>query len=145
MCRHRFGVLNNLYNELISEGITDVHIMGVNGYQYVNDSYDCMICNDECTSSTCDNGIRPLPWTQDYDNGFNCQGDNMGLCFADDSDSDIWDMWDITLRDLIILDRDGRFVTRINLTANNIDPAGLGTCSGNYESLKTLILSLRNM
>ena len=62
--------------------------MGINGYQYINDSIDCMICSNECTSSTCDNGPRILPWTQDYDDGINCQGENQGLCEADDDDSD---------------------------------------------------------
>ena len=64
MCRSRFGILNNLYNELISEGINDVEIIGINGFQYINDSYSCMICDDECT--TCGEP-RILPWTQDID------------------------------------------------------------------------------
>ena len=64
MCRNRFGVLNDLYNELVSEGINDVQIMGINGYQYINDSYSCMICDDNCT--TCSEN-RVLPWTQDID------------------------------------------------------------------------------
>ena len=41
--------------------------MGINGYQYINDSYHCMVCDDECTSSSCDGGARILPWVQDLD------------------------------------------------------------------------------
>ena len=116
--------------------------MGVNGYQYINDSIDCMICNDECTSSTCSSGPRILPWAQDYDDGVNCTDDNSGLCEADDTLGDIWDMWDITLRDLVILDRDGRYVTRINLTYTN--PDSNSTCGQNYETIKQLLISIRN-
>ena len=93
--------------------------MGVNGYQYIDDSVSCMICSDECTSNTCDSGPRALPWTQDYDDGLNCQGENSGLCEAHDGVSDVWEMWDITLRDLIILDRNGIEFSRVNLTYNN--------------------------
>ena len=43
MCRARFGVLNDMYLELIDEGINDVKFVGINGYQYIDDSLDCMI------------------------------------------------------------------------------------------------------
>ena len=76
--------------------------MGINGFQYIDDSYSCMICNDSCTSSTCADGPRILPWAQDYDDGLNCQGDNEELCSANDDESDVWDIWDINIRDLII-------------------------------------------
>ena len=46
-------------------------MMGVNGFQYIEDSISCMICEDECTSSTCEDGPRVLPWSQDYDDGLN--------------------------------------------------------------------------
>ena len=54
-------------------------MMGINGYQYIEDSVDCMICADDCTSSTCDDGPRVLPWSQDYDDGLNCQEENIDL------------------------------------------------------------------
>ena len=119
-------------------------MMGINGYQYINDSVNCMICNDECTSSTCDDGPRILPWTQDYDDGLNCQDENEGLCQASDDVSDVWDLWDVSLRDFIILDRHGNEYARINLTYNNPDPTELGECTGNYQKIKDLILAARN-
>ena len=103
-----------------------------------------MICNDECTSSTCDSGPRILPWVQDYDDGENCQGDNVGLCEANDEISDVWHSWNALLRDFVILDRDGAEFARINLTYNNPDPTELGECSGNYQRIKDLILAARN-
>ena len=111
MCRHRFGVLNDLYLDLQSEGIMDVSIMGINGYQYINDSIDGMI--EE----------RVLPWTQDIPS------------------VDAWGLWDVILRDLFILDRDGILITKINLTSFNPDPSS--TCGQNYETIKNVILNAR--
>ncbi len=125
MCRSRFGILNNLYNELITEGINDVEIIGINGFQYINDSYSCMICDDECT--TCGEP-RILPWTQDIDENEDDQGD-------------VWREWGVTLRDFVIVGRDGQELARINLTYNNPDPDS--TCGENYETIKNLILSFR--
>ena len=125
MCRSRFGILNNLYNELISEGINDVEIIGINGFQYIDDSYSCMICDDECT--TCGEP-RILPWTQDIDENEDYQGD-------------VWREWGVTLRDFVIVGRDGQELARINLTYNNPDPDS--TCGENYETIKNLILSFR--
>ena len=102
----------------------------MNGLQYINDSYNCMICDDSCTSSTCDEGPRTLPWTQDIDVDENGTGD-------------VWESWDITLRDLVFLDRQGNYVTRINLTSYNPDPIGMGECTDNYSTIKQLILDLR--
>ena len=133
-----------MYNELVNEGITDVKMKGINGYQYIDDSIDCMMCTDECTSSTCDSGPRILPWTQDYDDGLNCTENNQDLCYADDEASDVWDLWDASLRDFMILDRNGNEFARVNLTYNNPDPTELGECTGNYQKIKDLILSARN-
>ena len=71
MCRHRFGVLNDLHSELLSEGITDIHFMGMNGFQYINDANACMMCSDPELCSNCED-THHLPWTQDYDDGINC-------------------------------------------------------------------------
>ena len=116
-------------------------MMGINGYQYIDDSVDCMICNEECTSSTCNSGPRILPWAQDYDDGINCIDNNEGLCEASDENGDVWDLWDVSLRDFIILDRYGNEFARVSLTYNNPDPTELGECTGNYEKIKNLIES----
>ena len=113
--------------------------MGINGFDYINDSFDCMICNENC----CDEP-RVLPWAQDYDDGINCQDSNQGLCTSGDEDGDVWDLWNISLRDLVILDKHGVEFARINLTYNNPDPSELGECSGNYQKIKDLILAARN-
>ena len=140
MCRHRFGVLNDLYEELLAEGINDVKFMGINGYDYINDSYSCMICDHPEDCSNCDD-IDIIPWAQDLDDGQNCLNENEGLCELGDEDGDVWDMWDISLRDFLILDREGNLVARINLTYNNPDPNS--TCGENYQTIKNLILNAR--
>ena len=127
MCRHRFGVLDDLYNELVSEGITDVKFMGINGKQYEEDSYACMICDPDATCNNCD-GPRILPWTQDIDEDGN-------------GDGDVWESWNATIRDFVIVGRDGVELARVSLTYNNPDPDS--TCGENYETLKNLILSFR--
>ena len=119
-------------------------MMGINGFQYINDSVSCMICEDESTSYTCDDGPRILPWSQDYDDGLNCQEENLDLCYEEDEDGDVWDLWDASLRDFIILDRYGVEFARVNLTYNNPDPTELGECTDNYQKIKDLILAARN-
>ena len=59
-----------MYNELQAEGYTEVNIMGINGFQYMDNDYHCMICDtpDECSS--CDEA-RVLPWVQDVDDDDN--------------------------------------------------------------------------
>ena len=140
MCRARFGVLNDLYEELLSEGVDDVKFMGINGYDYIDDSYSCMICDEPDDCSNCDD-THTIPWAQDLDDGVNCQNENTGLCEALDEDGDVWDLWDISLRDFVILDREGKLVARINLTYTNPDPNS--TCGENYQTIKNLILNAR--
>ena len=52
-----------------------------------------------------------------------------------------WDQWNATIRDFVIVGRNGEELTRINLTYNNPDPDS--TCGENYETIKNLILSFR--
>ena len=140
MCRARFGVLNDLYLELLNEGIDDVKFMGINGFNYSNHSFNCMICDDLENCSNCDN-INTIPWTQDLDDGQNCLDQNQELCEPNDENGDVWDIWNVILRDLIILDREGKLVAKINLTYNNPDPTS--TCGENYDTIKNLILNAR--
>ena len=55
-----------MYLELQAEGYTEVNIMGINGFQYLDNDYHCMVCDDPQACSTCDE-IRVLPWVQDLD------------------------------------------------------------------------------
>ena len=61
-----------------------------------------------------------------------------------DENGDVWDLWDASLRDFIILDRYGNEFARVNLTYNNPDPTELGECTENYQKIKDLILAARN-
>ena len=155
MCRHRFGVLHDLYNDLQAEGYIEVDIIGINGFQYLDNDYHCMICDtpDECSSCDVE---RVLPWVQDLDDDDNDEiwddygadgipntgdlGEGDGV--PDETYGDVWESWEISLRDLIFLDREGNYITRLNLTSFNPDPTALGECTGNYDTIKDLIISL---
>jgi hypothetical protein len=144
-----------MYNELQDEGYTEVNIIGINGFQYLDNDYHCMICDtpDECSSCDVE---RVLPWVQDLDDDDNDEiwddygvdgipdtgdlGEGDGL--PDETYGDVWESWDISLRDLVFIDRDGNYISRINLTSFNPDPTALGECTDNYETIKQLILSL---
>jgi len=56
-------------------------------------------------------------------------------------EADVWGNWDITLRDLVIVNRQGYEVARVNLTPTNPDPNS--TCGENYQTIKDLIISAR--
>jgi len=70
-----------------------------------------------------------LPWVQDLD----ADGDSVG---------DVWGGWDVTLRDLVFIDRAGNYVERANLTSFNPDVEALGECTGNYETIKQMVIDL---
>ena len=54
---------------------------------------------------------------------------------------DVWDNWNITLRDLVIVNREGYEVARLNLTYANPDPNS--TCGENYQTIKQMIIDAR--
>ena len=153
--------------------------MGVNGYQYINDNYHCMICDDPSSCSNCDD-TRILPWVQDLPSFFNLNYSSQSECeenglewgvgeqithesmdqstceengyiwFHEEcienvygcvEEVDVWGNWDITLRDLVIVNREGYEVARLNLTYANPDPNS--TCGENYETIKQLIINAR--
>jgi hypothetical protein len=59
---------------------------------------------------------RSLPWLQD------------------DAASDVWGLWDVDFRDVVVLDPDNRVTAVYNLTSNDLgNPA-------NYEALKARIV-----
>ena len=54
---------------------------------------------------------------------------------------DVWGNWDIVLRDLVVVNKQGIEVARLNLTYNNPDPNS--TCGENYQTIKDLIIGAR--
>ena len=143
--------------------------MGINMYQYSGSSNTCMMCNDPDLCSACDEP-RTLPWTNDYPSEtfpeFNMENfediDDDGSSedeakAACESAGHLWnsyddvcfepyvaDIMDANLRDFIMMDRTGNEIARVNLTGYNPDPIGAGECSGNYESIKNLIIDIIN-
>ena len=144
-----------MYSELKAEGYLEIDMIGINGFQYLDNDYQCMICDAPEECSSCD-GIRTLPWVQDIDDDDNNEewddygvdgipntsdlGEDDGI--PDESYGDVWESWDVSLRDLVFLDRNGNYITRLNLTSFNPDPEAIGECTNNYETIKQLILSL---
>ena len=55
--------------------------------------------------------------------------------------ADVWENWAITLRDLVIVNKQGYEVARLNLTNSNPDPNS--TCGENYQTIKDLIIGAR--
>ena len=64
---------------------------------------------------------RDLPWLQDIDDG-------------GDGNSDTWDSWDVTFRDVIITDSNNVQVAVYNLTSNDL------ANSENFATLKQLLI-----
>ena len=124
--------------------------MGVNGYAYINDDYHCMTCDDQCGSSSCDEGPRILPWVQDVPNLMHDELSNENDCLdngfewshSECSETvNVWENWDAALRDFVIVNREGYEVARVNLTYTNPDPES--TCGENYQTIKDLIINAR--
>lgn len=63
---------------------------------------------------------RVLPWLQDT------------------AAANVWKRWNVTFRDVIILDAENRRVTSFNLTSHDLSGAG------NYAELKALLLDAAN-
>ena len=54
----------------------------------------------------------------------------------DTEEDDVWNLWDATYRDVIILDSDNMEVAIYNLTNNNLSD------EENYETLKSLLMQV---
>ena len=67
-----------MFIELQNEGYTEINMVGINGFHYIDNDYHCMICDtpDECSS--CDEE-RILPWVQDIDDDDNDFWFNSGV------------------------------------------------------------------
>ena len=48
---------------------------------------------------------------------------------------DVWETWDVTFRDVVILDTDNRKVRSFNLTENDL------RVSANYAALKSILIA----
>ena len=89
-CRARFGLLNDIYLDLISENIEDVKIIGVGKDQYIS-SLDGMI------------NSRVLPWVQD----------------SSSANYAIWSNFGANQRDIFVINVDGQIDTSFNITPYN--------------------------
>ncbi len=81
--------------------------MGINGIDYMGEDLNNMIEN------------RVLPWVQDNKN------------------ASVWNNWQVSLRDFIILNPNGEYYDKINLT--EVDP----NVNENYENIKQLLIEAR--
>ena len=81
--------------------------MGINGIDYMGEDLNNMIEN------------RVLPWVQDNKN------------------ASVWNNWQVSLRDFVILNPNGEYYDNINLT--EVDPS----VTENYENIKQLLIEAR--
>ena len=81
--------------------------MGINGIDYMGEDLNNMIEN------------RVLPWVQDNKN------------------ASVWNNWQVSLRDFVILNPNGEYNDKINLT--DVDPS----VNENYENIKQLLIEAR--
>ena len=76
------------------------------------------------------------------DNGFTWfHSDCIEYVYGCVVEADVWGNWDVNLRDLVIVNKEGYEVARLNLTYNNPDPNS--TCGENYQTIKDLIIGAR--
>ena len=94
-----------LFNDLVGNGYDSVKIIGINSINASEEDADGMVSQNS------------LPWLQD------------------NVDEDVWDQWNVEIRDFIIFDKNGNYFSKINLTA--IDPS----FNENYNNIKTLLIN----
>jgi len=106
-----------------------------NNYNWVE---DYSIVYDDMNQLECE--LNGYLWFHDE-----CISLNSEICIEDiygcRQEADVWNNWDIILRDLIIVNREGYEVARVNLTYTNPDP--ISTCGENYQTIKQLIIDAR--
>ena len=112
MCRSRFDVLNEMSTDINKEEANDVVIIGISNQNHSKSQIPKMVDG------------RTLPWIHD------------------NLDQDVWNKWDVRLRDLYILNEEGALYGRINLT--EFDPDRSINDGANYNELKQLILNAKN-
>ena len=111
-CRSQFGYLDQLQTELrTSYPELDIEILGV---------------NDRGSGSIVGNGPmtegRDIPWLQDVEDASN--------------GSSVWDAWDVTERDVFILDTNNVLAGQYNLTQNDLAE------TVHYEELRDLFVEI---
>ena len=94
-----------LFNDLIGNGYDSVKIIGISSINASEEDADGMVSQNS------------LPWLQD------------------NVDEDVWDQWNVEIRDFIIFDKNGNYFSKINLTV--IDPS----FNQNYNNIKTLLIN----
>ena len=109
-CTAQFNYLNTLQQELsTAHPLLSFNIAGVNEAGFQAGDPPPIVAD------------KTLPWVQDVD------GDA-------DSDSDIWDAWDVNFRDLVILDESNEKITVYNLTDHNLAE------QANFLELRTMLI-----
>jgi len=89
----------------VNNGYSNIKIVGINGINFSGEDSSGMISDNS------------LPWLQD------------------NSTENIWDSWNVELRDFIIFNPDGEYYAKINLT--QIDPMN----DQNYNEIKNLLIN----
>ena len=92
-----------------SHPLLDIEILGVNDW--------ALGIGNEAVSEG-----RDIPWLQDVD------GDDNGV-------SDIWEQWDVTFRDVVILDANNEKVEVYNVTVHNLSD------TQNYDTLRQMFIT----
>jgi hypothetical protein len=104
-----------LRDDLVSQGVTDVNIIAIDGSQFGNGP-------DQLAGMA---ALGDLPLVQET------------------AAEMVWTAWNAQWRDLIILDRNGRFAGKLNLTAFDPDPSVNG--GQNYSQLRTMLIAVRDI
>jgi hypothetical protein len=99
----------------VAAGITDVNIIAIDGSQFGNGP-------DQLAGMAT---LGDLPLVQET------------------AAQMVWSSWNAEWRDLIILDRTGRFTGKINLTAFNPDPSVNN--GQNYAQLRSMLIAARGI
>jgi hypothetical protein len=99
----------------VAAGITDVNIIAIDGAQFGNGP-------DQIAGTA---ALGDLPLVQET------------------ATQMVWPEWNAAWRDLVIIDRNGRFAGKINLTAFNPDPSANG--GQNYAQLRAMLLAARGI
>ena len=94
-----------MFIDIVNNGYNNIKIIGINGINFSGEDSSGMISENS------------LPWLQD------------------NSTENIWDSWNVELRDFIIFNPDGEYYAKINLT--QIDPMN----DQNYNEIKNLLIN----